>query len=39
MLLSGWCKQSPAYFFPLLESQHAVEFLGTHSLSLRDNYV
>ncbi len=28
----GGVKQSPAYFFPLLESQHVVEFLGTHSL-------
>ncbi len=36
MLLSGWCKQSPAYFFPLLGSQHAGVFSGTHSLSLRD---
>ncbi len=33
-LLSGWCKQSPGYFSPLLESLCVGEFLETHSLSL-----
>ncbi len=34
-LLSGWCKQSPEYFFPHVGKSMCWCILGTHSLSLR----